>query len=249
MDYFIGGEKMRPIIGITSGLKKDVRINSCLNYDYVAAINSAGGIAVILPVITDENQLDEYIKIIDGVVFSGGEDISPYYYGENPTKEIGKTCESRDSFEMGLIKRAISENKPVLGICRGMQLINVVLGGTLHQDINTQINNSLEHRSSEDQLGSPHHRVKILEDSLLYKLLNEREIGVNSFHHQSVKDIGTGLKPVAFSSDGVVEGIETTKSSFLLGVQWHPEKLVDNYPNLGNIFSAFIDACLGKKRI
>lgn len=237
---------MKPVIGITSNFKKNGRLNCTLNQDYVCAVNNAGGIAIILPIVTDEHLLDDYIQTVDGLIFSGGEDISPLLYAENAIKEIGTVCLDRDKCEMGLFNRAFARKLPVLGICRGMQLINVALGGTLYQDIKTQIDNSLEHRSKEEDVNKPYHNVQVTEDGKLYKMIEQKEFGVNSFHHQSLKDIGKGLKVTAFSPDRVIEGIESTNTDFLIGLQWHPEKLINDYPMFENIFRDFIMACINK---
>ena len=239
---------MKPIIGITSCFKKNGRLNSVLNYDYISAVNNAGGIAIILPIITDDHLLNDYIKIVDGLVLSGGEDISTEYYGESPTKEMGTVCLDRDKYEMGMFKKALETGIPILGICRGMQLINVALGGTLYQDISSQIKNSVEHRSKEEEVEKPYHEIKVMEDSNLFKMLGAKELSVNSFHHQSLKDIGKDLRVTSYSKDGVIEGIESTEPGFLIGVQWHPEKLVNDFPVFKGIFGAFIDACQNKKK-
>ncbi len=236
---------MKPVIGITSNFKTiNDRLNCAIDYDYISAVNKAGGIGLILPIITDEGILDDYSQILDGLVFSGGEDIETSYYGENPIEQIGTICLDRDICEMGLFKRAYEKNIPVLGICRGMQLINVALGGSLYQDIKTQIDVTLEHRSKKELVGQPHHSVKVMKDSMLYKMLGVREADVNSFHHQSLKDIGRGLKVTAITPKGIIEGIESEEKEFLIGVQWHPEKLIGEYPLFNGIFDTFIEACL-----
>lgn len=235
---------MKPIIGITSNFKTiNNRLNCALDYDYVNAVNEAGGIGLILPIITDEKLLDDYSQILNGLIFSGGEDIEPSYYGESSIEQIGTTCLDRDKCEMGLFKRAFEKKLPVLGICRGMQLINVALGGSLYQDIKTQIDKSLEHRSKEEMVGQPHHSIKVMEDSMLYRMLGVKETEVNSFHHQSLKDIGSGLKVTAISPKGIIEGVESEERAFLMGVQWHPEKLIGEYPVFNGIFDSFVKAC------
>lgn len=235
---------MKPIIGITSFFeKKNSRKYVQLSYDYVKTINTAGGIPLILPIITEEELLYDYINIIDGLLLSGGEDLLPLLYGENPIDKVDAICCDRDECEMALFKKAYEKQIPILGICRGMQLMNVALGGTLYQDINKQIENSLGHCPQESIADQLYHRVKIDAGSKLYNIFGKKDIEVNSFHHQSLKDIGKGLKATAYSHDGIVEGVESLERDFLIGVQWHPEKLADKYSVFGNIFKTFIKAC------
>ncbi len=235
---------MKPIIGITSFFEKESSGKlSAVSYDYVKAIKAAEGIPIVIPIITEEELLDGYISIIDGLLLSGGEDLSPLLYGENPIDKVNSTCCDRDKWEMALFEKAYKKQIPILGICRGMQLINVALGGTLYQDINKQVENSLGHCPKESIADQPYHRVKIDEGSKLYNIFGKKDIEVNSFHHQSLKDIGKGLKATAYSHDGIVEGVESLERDLLMGVQWHPEKLTERYPIFLNIFKAFIKTC------
>ena len=202
-----------------------------------------GGIPIVLPIIKKKELIEDYIKIIDGLLITGGEDISPLFYGENPINEIGTISINRDDHEMDLFKSAYERCLPIMGICRGMQLINVALGGTLYQDISKQVEGALGHRSRDKSLGQAFHKVNIIEESKLYTMLSNKEIEVNSFHHQSIKKIGKDLKTVAYSYDGIVEGIESVDSSFVLGMQWHPEKMIFRYPVFQEIFDIFVNAC------
>jgi putative glutamine amidotransferase len=145
--------------------------------------------------------------------------------------------------EISLFKKAYEKRIPILGICRGMQVINVALGGTLYQDINMQVKNSAGHRFQNSIIVQLHHKVEIIEGSKLYNILGKKDITVNSFHHQSIKDIGKGLRATAYSNDGIIEGIESSKLDFLIGVQWHPEELIEKYPMFKSIFKTFIDIC------
>lgn len=235
---------MKPIIGITSFFEKENGgKSSTVSYDYVKAIKAAGGIPLILPIIKEEELLDDYIHIIDGLLLSGGEDLLPLLYDENPIYKVNYICCDRDECEMALFEKAYEKRIPILGICRGMQLINVALGGTLYQDINKQVENSLGHCPHESIADQPYHRVKIDEGSKLYNIFGKKDIEVNSFHHQSIKAIGKGLKATAYSHDGIVEGVESLERDFLIGVQWHPEKLAEKYPIFQNIFRTFIKTC------
>lgn len=235
---------MRPIIGLTSGFKNiDETVFSSIDYDYIMAVSEAGGLPITLPIVKENILTKNYMKEMDGLIFTGGEDISPLLYGENPISQIGAVSFVRDKFEMCLFKSAREHHLPIMGICRGMQLINVALGGTLYQDINKQIEGSLGHRSFNKNLEQPHHKVSLTKDSRLYTLINKKEIGVNSFHHQSVKEIGKDLKAVAYSNDGIIEAIESVDSTFVLGMQWHPERMTHEYPMFKKIFELFISAC------
>lgn len=235
---------MRPIIGITSFFEdRNHSKHSMINYDYVKAVKISKGLPLILPIITEKELIDQYINIIDGLIFSGGQDIMPILYGENSIDRVDNTCRNRDKFELSLFEKAYEKRVPMLGICRGMQLINVALGGTLYQDINNQIENSAIHRLQGINVNENHHRVKIIKASTLYNIISKENIEVNSIHHQSLKDIGKGLKVTAYSHDGIIEGIESLERDFLIGVQWHPERLIDKYPIFRKIFEAFVKKC------
>ncbi len=236
-----GGNAVNPIIGITSYFAVDKGQKLCsVSYDCIKVIKAAGGLPLILPIVKDEKVLDGYVDAIDGLFLTGGEDILPLLYKENPISKVHSISYDRDEFEMSLFKKAYSRGIPILGICRGMQLINVSLGGTLYQDLNTQVINSLGHCPQDSPLDQPYHGVKIEEDSKLYDIFGKADIEVNSLHHQSVKDRGKGLKPSAYSQDGIIEGIESTERDFVIGVQWHPEKLAEKYPLFQRIFDSFI---------
>lgn len=232
---------MKPIIGITTYFG-DTNNASSVSMKYINAIHLAGGTPVSLPIINDEESIEGYMDILDGILFTGGVDIAPYYYGENPIKQLGKICSRRDEFELSLFNRAYSRNLPILGICKGIQLINVALGGSLYQDIGSQLPDSIGHSPSgikEDEL---YHSVHINKESQLYEIFGEEEMLVNSFHHQSIKKLGTNLVATAFSPDGIIEGIEGTGEGFLIGVQWHPECLVLRYPQFLRLFRSFVHA-------
>lgn len=235
---------MKPIIGLTSQFEYSVsRKFNKLNYTYIDAVVKGGGVPIIIPILKNLDDLDKYLDSVDGIIFTGGEDISPLLFGEDPTKEVDIICYDRDKIELELFKRAYSRGMPILGICRGLQLINVALGGTLYQDINSQLPNSLGHISTYNIEGG-YHSIDIINDTILYDILGKEKINVNSQHHQSVKELGKNLRVNALSSDGVIEGIETTTGNFVLGVQFHPEAMMEEAKEFINIFEYFILYCL-----
>lgn len=239
---------MKPVIGVTTFLNNQVKKSIIsVNFNYVNSILLAGGIPVLIPLITDKDKLYEYLNTLDGIVFTGGEDVSPLLYGENPLNKIKMTADDRDEYEFTLFKGAYERKIPVLGICRGAQLINVALKGTLYQDINEQVKNSLGHSPFDNYADQLYHSVKILDGSKLYEIFKKDNIYVNSFHHQAVKDLGENLKISAISTDGIIEAYESTNDSFIMGIQWHPEGLTIKYPQFVGIFEALIKACENRK--
>lgn len=234
---------MKPVIGITCSYdltKGYFRINKT----YINAIEKAGGIPIILPSISPAN-VDKLLSIIDGILLSGGVDVDPYLYGEKPITTIGKIDPARDLFEMALTNSAIRREIPILAICRGIQVLNVAAGGTLYQDITTQITNPIKHKwyTSEGldvPPNYPTHIVKIKSGSRLHKIFGREILRVNSFHHQSVKDVGRRFVATAWAEDGVIEAIEYIGESFILGVQWHPEWMINS--EMIKLFEEFVKA-------
>lgn len=196
-----------------------------LRQNYCEAIAQAGGIPILVPHHLD--LLEHYISIGDGFVFTGGAfDIDPALYGVTERHETVTTKEGRTTFEWRLLELGYNTKKPLLGICGGMQLINVVLGGTLIQHIPAEIDNCLAHEQPNPRT-EPGHDIEIYENTLLYDLLkgaiNQGKIAVNTAHHQAIKKLGKGIQANAIASDGIIEGIEDANHPFCLGVQWHPE--------------------------
>lgn len=238
---------MRPIIGLTTFSEtngKNSTFNS-INYNYIRSVLMAGGTPILIPVTSCDECIEDYIKLVDGIIFTGGEDLSPLYYGENPIKEINSICAERDEYELKLFKKVYGTNLPILGICRGMQLINVALKGTLYQDINVQIPNSLGHSPKDIKSDVLYHSVKIEKNSILFNIFEDYDIKVNSFHHQSVKELGEALKVSAFSQDGIIEAMENASpnSQCIIGVQWHPEGLVVRHEKFLELFNYFVERC------
>ena len=220
----------KPKIGITLSEAESVskyRWPMSKGFDYIKkeyyeAILKSGGIPVLLPNVTEKRDIKTYFDSIDGLLVTGGVDIHPRYFGQIPHKKLSRTTEARDNMEIEIIKMAIRRDMPLLGICRGHQVLNVALGGDLYQDLSCVEGKTLKHADT-NQTGKVFHKVRINKDSLLYKIINKDVIEVNSSHHQVVNSPGRGLNNSAFAPDGIVEGLEFPGKRFVLSVQWHPE--------------------------
>lgn len=212
---------MRPLIGICSNYNLETE-EYCLRKYYVECLLRAGGGVIILPPVNSEEIIEQYLKLCHGVVFSGGGDIDPYYWGEVPSWELGEINPRRDYFEIKLAQEVIARKLPALGICRGCQVLNVAAGGTLLQDIDTP----MAHQQKAPR-NYPFHDIVIKPNTVLSGILNASEIRVNSFHHQAIEHPGTGMYISAIAPDGIIEAIESREAPFILGVQWHPECMTD----------------------
>lgn len=213
---FCQSAQNRPkVIGISCGISSSG--TNTLSNTYVEAIRRAGGIPVLLPVMADSLQAARTISLLDGVLLSGGEDIAPEYYRETPVNETVQVNSRRDTSDFLIASEALRRHKPVLGICRGEQLLNVVLGGSLVQDIPSQVGKDVSH--SKGAL----HKIGVDKNSVLYELYQKDSLTVNSYHHQAVKVPGNGVKVTARAADGVVEAYEAPG---VIAVQFHPEKLL-----------------------
>jgi putative glutamine amidotransferase len=217
----------RPIIGISWCEKTDVSEYSEDLQAYIDAAELAGGVPMLLPLITDEAGANEWLEEIDALIMTGGEDIDPSYYNEKADANLEDVNSERDQSDYILLTAALEKNMPVLAICRGHQMLNVVCGGSLYQDIPTQYETDILHRSL-DEVDFEYHDIGIVKGSKLAEILDSGTIGVNSWHHQAIKDLGQGLYIVATSADGMVEAIEREGMAFVLGVQFHPEWHVDD---------------------
>lgn len=237
---------MKPVILICGVynlkvMKKEYKIHT----SYVKAIRKAGGIPILAPITNDIEEIKEYISICDGVLLPGGEDISPIYLNEEPVRGIGNVDVERDTFELELYKTAVLNKKPVLGICKGSQIIAIANNGNIYQDIITQMLSTYEHSQPEEELDEVFHSVMLEEDSILYKIFKKKIIKVNSWHHQAVKSVGNDFKITGKALDDVIEVIES-KDGTVLGVQWHPELLIEKYPEQLEIYKYFIEKCKNK---
>lgn len=233
-----------PIIGITTMRRVNqygMRLSS-LAETYVDALQQAGACPVLIPNNIPESALNELLSRLDGVVFSGGGDIDPGFYQAEDHPKVDSVDQQRDRLEISILERVVHEKKPFLGICRGLQLINVGLGGSLYADIAEQVPGAAKHDYypdwDRDHLA---HTVQIQEESKLAAILGQRELQVNSMHHQAVEQLAAGLIPTACSPDGLVEGFELPGHPFGLAVQWHPEWLTAHQP-MRALFAAFIKA-------
>lgn len=210
-----------------------------VNNDYVQSVKKAGGTPVILPIISDYETVKNQIEAMDSIIISGGFDVNPLIYGEEPSQKQGFLCPERDEYDLMVIKAAMELNKPILGICRGVQILNAALGGTLYQDL-SQIEGCYIKHVQESKPDTAGHSVEIVKGTKLYSILGEKII-TNSFHHQAIKDLAPGFKVAARSKDGVIEAIEKDEG-FVIGIQWHPEMMAgkDNKLML-NIFKTFVE--------
>lgn len=207
---------MRPFIGITASLEDPLIVN---DQNYSNAVFKAGGMPVIIPPLYDIDSVEAYLDGLDGLILSGGQDISPLRYDQDPHPKCGVFSDRRDEFEIALYLAARERDIPMLAICRGMQLINIVHGGSLVQDIIAQRPESLEHVKPD--ISPSTHFITTAENSIMRDILGEKAI-INSLHHQAIAEIGTGLVPTAWAADGMIEALELDS---LLALQFHPERL------------------------
>ena len=237
---------MRPLIGIAC--HADFRQESgrpvyCNNRTYSHAIEHVGGIPILIPMLHDMNALETLLARLDGILFSGGVDIAPARYHEEPHTKLGRTSEELDEFELMLAQRALQEDMPLLGVCRGMQLLNVALGGTLYQDLVTEYAGSFDHCHQDKPRNTIIHDVFVEAGSRMETALGTRRVNVNSLHHQAVKQPGKGVLITGRAEDGVAELMEVPSHRFVLAAQCHPEEIYMKESAFANLFSAFVAAC------
>ena len=209
---------------------------------YMDLIIKSGGVPVMLSFSDDEQSVKEIADRFDGFVFTGGDDIDPAKYGEEKIKECGQPCVHRDSLEFALFREVIKTDKPILGICRGMQFLNAALGGTLYQDLPTQKPSGVCHKQPAP-FDALTHSVTVEKGTLLYDIVGTEKLMVNTLHHQAVDKIAPCLVPCAKADDGLVEAVYDPEKAFLLGVQWHPEMIFGQEENSIKIGKAFVEAC------
>jgi putative glutamine amidotransferase len=233
---------VKPLIGITCSESRD-RGRLHLNRPYATAVTAAGGLPLLLPEM--RGMEGEYLKRLDGILLSGGGDIDPSCFGEEPHPLTGWISPHRDAFELELARLALGSGMPVLGICRGLQVLNIAAGGDICQDISLLFRTPLKHAQNAPRWHFTH-GLQLLPGSHLANLLGGLEIRVNSFHHQVVGRVARGFSVTARSPDGVIEGLES-QSGHALGVQFHPEEMWEREARFLNIFKSLIEkAALGR---
>jgi putative glutamine amidotransferase len=237
---------MRPLIGIPCATVE--RVGSSMpvyagNPPYIRALEAAGAIPVLIPLYADVTLLDDLRGRLDGLLLTGGGDVDPRHYAESSHPKTETPDAARDQIELAITRNTLRQDIPILGICRGMQLFNVARGGTLIQDIPTQVPGAVNHDPSGDRSAFAMHSIAIEPGSRLAQIIGATSHTVNSYHHQAVAQPGDGVRVVARAVDGVAEAIELDDHAFAMAVQFHPERLFEQDARLANLFEAFVAAC------
>lgn len=234
----------KPLIGLTtSRIVTASRLPAFgTNIPYVASITESGGLPVLIPLNIPNDDLDVLVNKLDGILFTGGYDIDPREYGSRPHPKVEGIDSDRDRVEIHLLQAMIRVGKPFLGICRGCQVINVALGGTLYEDLSEQFSGRIQHDNHDQPRDFLAHRVEIDSNSYLVTLLKNTDMEVNSLHHQGVRQLAQTLLATAIAPDGLIEAFEIPNYSFGLAVQWHPEELM-KYDPMQALFIAFVESC------
>ena len=243
--------KKRPVIGVTTQTLEAIpdQLPRCwvMSQRYVHVLVGAGAVPWVVPLIPgDMETLREVYNHLDGLFLPGGVDMDPSSYAEPKRPECGRTDLDRDATEIQLLRWAMEDRKPVLAVCRGVQVMNVAAGGSLYQDLGTDVRDAIKHdyfpsggKNNRDQLV---HDIRVERGTRLGSLLGTERVTVNSMHHQGIKKLAPGLVATAFASDGIIEGAEARGDHFMVGVQWHPEDLTDADDRMRRLFAAFIEA-------
>ena len=235
-------QQKRPLVGLMPLVDME-RESYWMLPGYMEALRSAGALPVMLPLSTDRGELSALLERCDGLVLTGGQDVSPSLYGaEKQTEKLGPLCPERDAMDSTMLRLALEKDLPVLGICRGLQLMNAALGGTLWQDLPTQRPGELCHRM-ERPYDRAAHEVCLPEGGFLRELLGRERIGVNSCHHQAIRDLAPGLRAAAVAPDGLVEAIELPGKRCVRAVQWHPEFSWRVNEESRAILRSFVECC------
>ncbi len=241
---------MKPVIGISASLslagdeKRQFAKSATLQYvpdHYCKFVEMGGGIPILLPILEDLSKAEDLVRHLDGLIITGGVDVDPSLYNEKNTKSMGVYL-LRDKFEIALVKAAREEAKSLLGICRGIQVLNVAFNGSLYQDLPTEIDNPLQH-NDWDAGKDAYHSILFTRQSPMSDLFQSEEIQVNSSHHQSIKKVGKGLEILAASKDGVIEAVCCPADRFTYGVQWHPERMLQD-PKMIDLAKWFVSQAL-----
>ena len=243
---------MRPLIGIpcAGNLSSHTHYRRFgVGQSYCRALELAGGAPVLIPLLDDEQTIPDIYKRLDGLLLAGGGDIETHHFGQKRLAKLGGVDRPRDRVELWLTRRAFADDLPVLAICRGVQMLAVALGGTLIQDIPTQIPGALRHDwhagHARNYLG---HEIMVERQTRLADILSAERTGVNSLHHQSVQEAPPALRVTARAPDGVIEAVEAPEKRFVLGVQWHPEELIGDDPRMARLFGAFVKVAASHQR-
>jgi putative glutamine amidotransferase len=243
---------VRPVVGIATQTQEAIYGQAPRAWHmvqrYVHVLVGCGGVPWLIPLVRgDEETLRAIYDRLDGVLLAGGVDVDPAEYGEAEQRPLcNRSDPERDWTELTLVRWALADHKPVLGVCRGMQTINVAAGGTLYQDIELQHPGAIKHDYFSVSRNYPRdlvvHEVRVRPGSRLAAVLGKETVAVNSLHHQGVRRLAPGLVPTAHAPDGVIEGVEGDNGRFLVGVQWHPEELTEKDPAMRRLFTSFVEA-------
>ena len=233
----------KPLIGITTrnGKDSDRHPLTALQHSYINAIEQAGGLPILIPAILSEEGFLDLYSHLSGILFSGGGDVALEHFNGSPHPRIGEVDEKRDFTELSLMRVAVDDGKPILGICRGAQVMNVALGGTLYTHIYDQLPGALDHAYPGDLRRTIVHPVNVDETTHSAEIFGETLLNVNSLHHQGLKDIAPSLRVAGHAPDGLVEIVEIPDHPYAVAVQWHPEWLTDQ-PSMQRLFKSFVDA-------
>ncbi len=243
----------RPVIGIATQTLAAVpgERPACwvMGRSYIEELRKVGAIPWIIPLVPhDTETLQQIFERLDGVFITGGVDVDPSHYGESKLPLCGETDPDRDAVEMGLLRHALDRNLPILAVCRGIQILNVTCGGTLYQDVTSQVPAALKHdhfptveKPSRKFLA---HEISVKPQSRLGGILGDEVVPVNSMHHQAIKNLAPNLTPTAFATDGIIEAVESMDGGYLIAVQWHPEELTESHPGMARLFSSFAEAAI-----
>lgn len=241
-----------PVVGIPAYWHESETIlgrqASAVPDSYIRALLKSQLLPLVIPVVPPESLLPQYLRMLDGLLLIGGPDLDPVHYGQAPVEGLRRITPERDQVELRVARWALDAGVPILAICRGIQVLNVAAGGTLWQDIASQQPQAAKH---DFHPGYPEthlaHEIRILPESRLARILGADAVWVNSLHHQAIAHVGEGLRPTAHAPDGIIEAVEGTADQWTLGVQWHPEWLVDRDRGMLALFQAFHDVCAGEQ--
>ena len=239
-------QEKRPLIGVTASFYPNENnpplSQQSVNRDYVLGVIKAGGMPVIIPAMWETELIEAYAEQLDGLMVPGGEDVDPKYYGQEPHEKLGRLSPIRDHTEITLIRKMAELGKPIFGICRGMQMINVAFGGDMIQDIPSAIENCLKHMGDMQYRSKPVHSVALTPGSRVHGIFGKDEIQVNTFHHQAIDRLAEGFEVTGRSPEGIAEAFENAQAK-IWGVQWHPENMVEAYPEFLGLFQSFVNDC------